>query len=197
VDLAAPGQDILSTIPTNAYKKLSGTSMATPLVAGAVALIIAEAQTHSKNLTPQEIKGVLQSSGAAVKIDTACKCRIDVAAALTTVRDNALVVLPNAASMALKGTTKFTGLGGKAPFTFASSNPTVAAIAADGTLTAASKGETVVTVTDAAGAKAMSRSIYVGAAAPKDPGGSCPLNPPQLCDILCKINPNLPWCSKI
>lgn len=42
VAIAAPGRDILSTWLGNAYEEKSGTSMATPVVAGVAALIVAE-----------------------------------------------------------------------------------------------------------------------------------------------------------
>jgi len=47
--LAAPGTNIYSTVPTSTYGNLSGTSMATPLVSGAVVLVV-----EGLGLSPEE-----------------------------------------------------------------------------------------------------------------------------------------------
>jgi hypothetical protein len=49
IDLGAPGTSILSTYPTSTYSTLTGTSMATPMVTGAIALMYAAADVSRMN----------------------------------------------------------------------------------------------------------------------------------------------------
>lgn len=58
VDLFAPGVDIYSTMPDNEYKFQEGTSMASPVVAGAAALIMA----YYPDLTAQEVRQIILDS---------------------------------------------------------------------------------------------------------------------------------------
>lgn len=62
VTIFAPGVDIYSSLPDNQLDKLSGTSMAAPIVSGAVALIL----SVNGQLNPPEIKKLLENYGSTV-----------------------------------------------------------------------------------------------------------------------------------
>jgi subtilisin family serine protease len=58
VDIFAPGVDIYSTMPDNEYEFQDGTSMASPVVAGVAALIMA----YYPNLSASQVKDVILQS---------------------------------------------------------------------------------------------------------------------------------------
>jgi len=58
VDLGAPGVSILSTVPGNGYGYKSGTSMATPHVSGAAALL----KGYNPNLTALDLKSLIMDN---------------------------------------------------------------------------------------------------------------------------------------
>jgi len=81
VAIAAPGVDILSTWLGNAYEEKSGTSMATPVISGVAALILAE----NPRLSVDELKKKLLASTdpiVALKGKTVTGGRINAAKAL-------------------------------------------------------------------------------------------------------------------
>jgi subtilisin family serine protease len=58
VDLGAPGVSILSTVPGNGYSSFNGTSMATPHVSGAAALL----KGYNPSLSALELKSIIMDS---------------------------------------------------------------------------------------------------------------------------------------
>ena len=54
-DISAPGQNILSTVPGSGYAKMSGTSMASPVVSGICALVL----DANPELTPEQVRNII------------------------------------------------------------------------------------------------------------------------------------------
>jgi subtilisin family serine protease len=104
VDLSAPGEQILSTIPDSKYDTVSGTSMSTPHVSGAAALIL----SRHPEFTPPQVMTILKNTADFVKSDRAIgRGRLNVFRAIQID-----VPLPFAAIQApstLKGHVTFTG----------------------------------------------------------------------------------------
>ena len=76
VQIGAPGDAILSTVPGNQWGAWSGTSMATPFVAGVAALV----QSIDSALTPDEVTRHIVDTADAISGEV--RLRVDAAAAL-------------------------------------------------------------------------------------------------------------------
>lgn len=64
VDVFAPGVDIYSTFPLNEYQKISGTSMASPEVAGIATLI----RSYYPELSASQVKHIIMNSATKLKM---------------------------------------------------------------------------------------------------------------------------------
>jgi len=78
VAIAAPGVEIYSSIPGGGYRKNNGTSMATPHVAGAAALVLAQ----NPSLSPAGLKECLVSNGDQIVTDRPIGVRLNIFKAL-------------------------------------------------------------------------------------------------------------------
>lgn len=76
-DVVAPGVDILSSIP-GGWETMSGTSMATPHVAGLAALVIQKYNLSISLNTPKTVKNIIASSAISYLPDTGgCRLLVD------------------------------------------------------------------------------------------------------------------------
>lgn len=200
VHVSSPGENIMSTLPKDKYGNLSGTSMATPLVAGLVAFLKAQ----DPSLTGAQVRALLQTTGAKVQIETACNCRIDAFGAVDHLMAKKPWLVPAATTLAENETVTVSMVNGQGPFQFTSSNPTIVSIDGSGVAKGVAKGSATITVTDSAGKSLTSLDYHVGKSSggggPGGPGtppgdGSCPFDP-QLCQIICGIQPDLPFCQQ-
>ena len=58
VDISAPGEGVMSTVPGNRYERFTGTSMASPAVAAVAALML----DANPALTPRQVKNIMCAS---------------------------------------------------------------------------------------------------------------------------------------
>jgi len=110
VDLGAPGVSILSTIPNNGYASNDGTSMATPHVAGAAALLLAE----NPSLTVTQLKQALLNSTdqvASLQGKTVSGGRLNLNKAIASVSKPTITINANDANAAevVSGQTQNSG----------------------------------------------------------------------------------------
>ncbi len=82
VHLLAPGDDIVSTYPGNGIMKMSGTSMASPFVAGAAALLMSD----RPQATVAQIKQAILSSVVTGNFEVMTRGKLNVKNALAAIR---------------------------------------------------------------------------------------------------------------
>lgn len=83
--LSAPGVSIYSAVPDGQYKMMQGTSMAAPVVSGAVALL----KSIDRNLTTNQIIAILKKTGQ--KVDNTIGSMINIGKAIHLLKDDAIV----------------------------------------------------------------------------------------------------------
>lgn len=166
-DVSAPGQEILSTVTTPEgssgyhYQSKSGTSMASPVVAGLAALLLSE----KPSLTVRQLKNLIYTSGAASGEPSFSAAvsgfgfgRVNAFHALTNLKADAaqpgqLILNKTSITVSEGDSTSvefavFPGTAGAFSdhVHFTSDNPQVASVDKDGIITGKKAGKTTVTV---------------------------------------------------
>ncbi|MFN8369231.1 MAG: S8 family serine peptidase [Bacteriovoracaceae bacterium] len=162
VDLAAPGGKILSTYLNDSYKRLSGTSMATPMVVGLAALML----SYRPDLTLIQLKNGLLNS---VKYHENFKGKfstegeINGLKALNQLDDTSLQIWPQKLNLKAGTDYIFNTFGGTAPFSWTISNSELATISQSGILKIKSEGEGSLTINvqDASGKVVSTDTINI------------------------------------
>ena len=104
VDLAAPGVGIVSTVPAGGYSSFSGTSMATPHVAGAAALALAVDPTLTVSQLRTGLLGTVDAVGG-LSGKTVTGGRLNVGRLVESLSSEPTIPLPPSGLNASDGTT--------------------------------------------------------------------------------------------
>lgn len=190
VQLAAPGSSILSTTPGNAYKNFNGTSMATPHVTGAAALIAAAHPTESaaqikarilNNISPNANLNGLVARNGHLNLNAAIRGVGPTPTPDPDVRVTGVTVTPTTLSLAVGqsftlNATIIPANAADKTVTWTTSNATVVDGAVSGltaTITAYSAGTAVITVRTNDGGFTATCTVTVGSGGGGGSGGGC------------------------
>ncbi|MBL1277832.1 MAG: S8 family serine peptidase [Ectothiorhodospiraceae bacterium] len=167
VDLGAPGVRILSTSPGNRYSTFSGTSMASPHVAGVAGLVVA----NNPGIGITELRAALLDGTDAIRSlsgRTVSGGRLNAYLALgggtappPPPPTPVVTIAPGSQSVIVGNSVRFTASGGTGPYVWSVANATIGSISANGTFTAFARGVTQVNATDANGVRSGSASVTV------------------------------------
>ncbi|HEV2801020.1 MAG TPA: S8 family serine peptidase [Pyrinomonadaceae bacterium] len=114
VSIGAPGSNILSTTPNNTYSPFDGTSMSSPHVAGAAALICAaipacaNSSAVNSGITTAQLRGALAFTGdrvSSLEGKTTTGRRLNVANAMASALENDVTAPATAANFRVTGQT--------------------------------------------------------------------------------------------
>jgi uncharacterized protein YjdB len=167
-DITAPGSDITSTLPGDSYGRLSGTSMASPVVAGIVALV----RDANPALTPVQIYNIICASTSQADFDEneTAYGFIDAQAAVKAAKEASASIGVTSLTMKEIGVNVYTGddvglevlvrpATSLQPISWSSSDSSVAKVDNNGNVTGVAKGTAVITAY--AGGKSVSCAVRV------------------------------------
>ena len=160
VDVVAPGSSVLSTLPGSDYGRLSGTSMATPMVSGVGALILAlYPDLSAVELRNAILNAVVFRDSYNGKISTSGDINAELA--LTQFDGSSLQVWPKRVTLGTGVDFQFTARGGTSGLSWSVSDSKVASISSSGVLTPKSAGTVIVTVKDSSGVVSSTETLVV------------------------------------
>ena len=166
VDLGAPGVSILSTIPANGYASFSGTSMASPHVAGVAALALSREPT----LSAAGLKSALLDNTdpvASLPGRTVTGGRLNAFNTLSSIGAPVppppvvVTVSPDSATVPVGGNIQFSATGSTTAYTWSVNSTAASITSAGGLLTGLAPGIVTVTATDTTGNADSSANINI------------------------------------